>query len=750
MSETPLVRRQRRVATRDLPGLPSSGAGEVAGALAEVFGGLSRQIGEMKDRAAVDQGTREGAEAGFDPEFRPREDGTLYGQAYDAAGLRTAMSRLDTDMRRRLDEAYVRQGHDPAAFSEARDKIRADLIETLPPAMRPAVENDFARLALGYDRDIARQQAQALREADLAAITGQTEERLRSLQRQSYALGLDPQADAVLAEETESFRQLLLSYGPKEGFEFGGEVFPPDDARAGALTAMQIEAQLSQLGGVVAEGRFKGAFSRLSRLGDQERFLDEFRQSWVDGGGVAGALDMASFERLGRFMEAGINDRKAELRAQRAEVRENVAAIRARLRDYRAVTSSGLTPAPEEIASLRAAAAIYGDADLAAEAEALAETSDLARLAVRQSPVALQGLVNAERTRLQEGATPEDVARLEVLEDALSGMNAGLSSDPLSYANAAGVASIEPLDFSGSDGGASFAARRDAVRKVRATYGVKGAFFTDEEAGAFGDIVGSDPAATTDLAARLVRGFGDAAPDALAEISDHAPQLAEVGGLMLNGSSMATIRDIARGMTVRGEAGFADPLTPAEKTKYGGEVFGTAFLGNEERLIRVQNMAANIHAARIGPAGSVDKDTYKKALAEAAGAVFRDGVQYGGPAPIRGERVIVPNWIRANRAEEIFTRMTSWQYGELGEPVDRYGAEISARDLRRYHPVRLSDGVFALSRNRPGSGEPLELVADASGQHEDGIYRMDLNKIRGSISRLHPLWAEAENGGENE
>ena len=78
-------------------GAADSAAATYTGA-AKLFGQISDTIGKYADEVAIDQGQKAGAVAGFDPEFRPKGDLTLYAKAYDQAAIHTNKGQMQVNL----------------------------------------------------------------------------------------------------------------------------------------------------------------------------------------------------------------------------------------------------------------------------------------------------------------------------------------------------------------------------------------------------------------------------------------------------------------------------------------------------------------------------------------------------------------------------------------------------------------------------------------------------------------------------
>ncbi|MCI5045612.1 MAG: hypothetical protein MRY72_13025 [Aquisalinus sp.] len=738
MSDTRRVIGPRtRIKAAPLPqAITQSDGGQFAAGILQGLTTLGADVAQLADRSAERAGAKEGQFAGLDPEFRPRNDDTIRGRAFNAAARRTAGSQIEITLRQGIQQIYQDSGFDPVAFNEGLTNFKAQNVDTIADTdLRLLAEETFARTRFSYDRDIAREiERQRQVDAQAAAITDLSR-RQSDIQREAYALGLDAAADQVIGGQVEALRRTLLAYGPKGEFTIDDVTYEPDATRGGVYSAAQIARQLELVAESVAEGRFKGAFDRTGSLAGREAFLDNFRESYQENAGLSGEISFNTFERLGNYFESGIRELKSEERARVAETRAVLTQMRSRLGEYRSFAKDGLLPPADEMAGIEATALALGDEGLAAEAADIRQMADFAQTAAKTPPASLQNWINAERARAMEGgATPEVAARINLAETVLSGQTTALARDPLTYANRAGLVAITPLDFTGQDGGASFEARASAARQVSEHYGTPLKFMTDEEAGALNNMVTTGGDQFLAAAAAIETAFAGASTEVYAQVADKNPVFAHAGGLISAGASQTLLEDIAAGVSIAREEGFTTPITPSERRDNSAATLGDAFRYLPRARSSVEQTAAAIHNARSPFA--FDAEVYKRALQEAAGATYVDGVRFGGVTKVRGREVLSPTWIRHNRFDDALKTLTSEEIEAAGGTAfDRYGLAVSTVTMRNAYPVLVGDGKYVLSTKNPSTSTPVWL-ADESGER----YVLDLNAARSLIASRRPDW----------
>lgn len=721
--------------------------GAVAAVAADVMEGLSRTVGALADRAAQADGAQRGAADGMDPEFRPTGDLTIRGMAYDQAALRSHAVMLDGQIREDLAALYETTKHDPAAFDAGAKQIYQDRISNLPAQIQPDLAAGFERQTFSYTREIARTHEATVLAEDKAALQATLAARTADFGRMAYQLGLDPDADARLSAEGEDILGTLLQYGPKEAFSYGGKNFAADGTRAGLLAPDAIGAEMIALNDEAAVNRIKGAFDRTKGLAGQQKFLKSFQEDWAAGDGVAKSMSLPASEKLQNWMDAKIRDGLAEQRAIATAIRSEVTDIRGGLRDYRSGVNNGVMPSAGVVNSFMARAIATGDAGIIGEVRSFANLVDLGSAAARASPVELQQEISRQRAAANKGGvdSPDAAAKIELMENTLSGMNEALRKDPLTWAQRAGVVDVQPLVIMADPSTgqmqvdpAALQARRAPAQRVAAQYGVPFMPFTDEET-AYAKVIedqGGDNMLR--LTGTIFSAFGSDARTALAQLSDKAPALAHLGGLMANGADAGVLHAATAGFKMLAEAkgvsdgipkGISrDPAAVASATVISRRVAG-AFENLPELRAQVDRTAEAIYVGRRGLNSSWDPQAYARAYQEAAGATFTNGQAYGGIS----SGLLVPGWLKSDAIDDVIDGLTLEDY-RVNEnwqpPVDAEGKPLSLATLRQAVPVSLGPGLYEL--RLPSDGGATLQTRTPEG--EAVPYVLDLNNLRGRKS----------------
>ena len=550
-----------------------------------------------------------------------------------------------------------------------------------------------------------------------------------------------------------------------------------------SLNANAVRTDETQLGDALSEAL--GAVAALDLPEAQNAAaVAEVRRSLTKG--LVQGLNERDPERARALLEAGtfdgdlaegdkntlVNDNQVELRRREVERRQRAAQaqaerralqteLRQEVRGALGIMGEGFNPGGQVLADLERRAERLQDAQALAMLQDAKALNVFRTEASQLTPPDLQGFVNREATRLAEkpaakpsapGVTAFELERLKLAEELLGTMNRELGKDPLSFASRVGVVRLEPLqlfDPPAEDGGApDFPAARASIVKrisdalvVAGHYGVEPRFLTDEEAGqmasAFADNSVDGQMA---LLAAISQGFGTHTPDVLAEFRAEKPTIAHVGGLLTINGRPETARDALTGIKAL-EAGNAVLPPATEIAEWGDDVLGTAFGSVPATRSAVLDTAKAIYhtrAVRRGQAApeDVDEALFKRALQEAAGAVFtpRD-VQFGGIATWRGNEVVVPPEIAADDFADVIRRLED-QDLELasdggGAPRHEDGTPFTAEELHDdAYLVSIGHGRYLVSMTDPVDGPPAWVMGTGPNSH----YVLDLTRIARQIA----------------
>jgi len=739
---------RRRVASAREPNLDfSSGAGAGANSVAQSLSRISANIGRHRDAAVAREGESSGRLAGMDPEFRPMEGDTIRARAHNAAAVRTYSARLEVDARRQLDEIYLANRDNPAAFAEAATALRNGFRDSrVFDEVAPDFEDMFDRAMIPYARESARGEIARSVDSARASAGEQVEARVISIERSASLAGLDDAADQILDAELGSLNELLVSYGPAGAFEFQGVSYDADPARSGALTATQMQTILTESRERTAAARVMGAFGRVDGAGAQSQFRASFVAD-IEAGEYE-SLDQATIDRTLTRMDSAIaRGQAANDRARRTVLRS----LETALADATRVADAGLSPGEAVYDAIESQAlALGGD-----EGAALAIDARRGRLvfnATEQVRVMPLNDVNQwlmdERTRLAatEGATVLEAERLTAVEQTYREMTTRLASDPLSFANDAGLIDLQADTDVVTDFGAgtvpSWALNRvETAEAVAQHYGVAARYFTSAERTGIAAAIDAGEASALVSAQQIVSAFGADAPAALEELAPDQPLLAHIGGLLADNPQSRAAPDAQAGIDLAAVPGFQSRLDPARIDRARsvaalGDLATT--MPHTAQIVRATaDHIYEIRAARGGISEArFSEEIYNRAVNDALGAQYdARGRQYGGLATYRGRTIVAPSSIRADRFDDVIRDLGDIDTSALDPMYDSTGAAIPFTDLRRAHLSPAGDGRVFVIFGEPDSAGASSPV-DATGEP----YQLDLDIIADQIRAVHPDW----------
>ncbi|MFK8250187.1 hypothetical protein [Ancylobacter terrae] len=313
-----------------MPGaeLDNGAAGRAA---ASVFGGLADQLGVIADRAAAregeDAGLAAGAAAATGAPLDLRRDGTIRGDAYDAAAERAYSWRLAANLDDALGEAFDANADNPDGFNAAVAQQRERFLKDpnlSDPQVREAFERNFAERSRTYGnavqrQAVARQRADAQAAADEQFVAARGE-----FERRSFVLGGTRGGDEELDKEYRVNASII------DGQMAAGAITPAEGRR---------RKDEMRLAGVRA--RIRGTYDNLPDLAAKEKFAAGLIDAWGTGEGPLGQLDYNTVYGLQSQL---IGQARAERAAAEQENLEGRIELKAALNDD--VASLGATGKP--------------------------------------------------------------------------------------------------------------------------------------------------------------------------------------------------------------------------------------------------------------------------------------------------------------------------------------------------------------------------------------------------------------------
>jgi len=291
--------------------LPRGGAGVAAASFSAVVNQVLERRQDRADRAAVEEASAAGAEAGnAAPGTEMEGGGALYRDAYNRAAMDAGSRRLEISARDELDRLAREHEADPDAFSRAASALRDGMAGSMPQGMRARFSAGWDILARPAFNQILAAQRQRTGEQAIASYNEVLPRRFASIDRLGRASIRDPAAAQALRMEESSALEDLVRLGPRSAFTFAGREYAADPTRSGALTLPEMVRQRQQIEerGLVATAM--GAFEAGPRT---ESWVNEWsrRELSREGSGLTPEL----VRRIEREMRSEV----ARLSALRTE-----------------------------------------------------------------------------------------------------------------------------------------------------------------------------------------------------------------------------------------------------------------------------------------------------------------------------------------------------------------------------------------------------------------------------------------------
>lgn len=660
--------------------------------------------------------------------WRPRGDNTIFGRAYDEAGTRAYLQQVDTEMRSITGQIYDAYKDDPAAMKKALASAKKLMLDPVEGHVFAEIAPDFSigfdRMAESYlsqGRDNYRAKIERQDKADFITSTTSLESDIASRVER-----LDPKnpntADAIASA------QAALDDHYDSAVQRG--ILEPDEAARAKVERRRGTALAfykKQADGLDADGVAK--------------MRKDMAADYVDGG--IDGLDGDGWQTLSTGLERLEADKRLKSRQATEDYQARGDAQAARV-------AAGFDPDPAALGRLvlDTGSSAEGKAAMVETYAKISAASAINDLSLQQGRDYVAGL------RKQYGDAPS-AAQLRTLafaEDTLAKKRVALATDPVSYAEARGVVPATPSLVeaqSGDDVVTIMASRTRNAQDAAERYGIAPRYLKDGEAKAVAAAVRANPAQGAVLAAGIVGGAGDRAPEVLAEFGQDAPMISEAGAILAFGGSPRAAEDVilgyGRGADGKVQKGLKPEAAAASYQDVAGDALALAAKDND----RIGRAAASIARHRISVEG-VEPDSdeadaiYRQAVQEAAGATFDRGVQFGGFADVGGP-VLVPPTMRADSFGEVLASITDADLATLAvKPKAGVGyyaagrggggrvAKGLAATLQGARPVIVKGG-YAFAYGDPASDDP-QFVQDEKG----GVFVLDLGALAPKLAARIP------------
>ena len=431
--------------------------------------------------------------------------------------------------------------------------------------------------------------------------------------------------------------------------------------------------------------------------------------------------------------EAGVE--KAQT-ARKAEFKPIVDNLVNEIADFQKIVDSGRAVESGDIAKLIEAVSNVPEdlrQDLTEDVMALNITSATAEAVGNMTPAEAAGYIRSLGAGI-EGIgdagldTPVEIETYDLAKKMLSGMEAELKKDPLSYAMRVGLndangnaIEITPIDFTNPDATIETMKKRiNDATIVSSKYSTPVTYFTPQERSMLAEVMDSaDRSQRMFILGGIVDGAGQAAPDMMAEISKTAPEFAGIGALVVN-ERMDAANFALRGMD-KLKGGYKPPEFTASNTDVLFNAKTTEalrYLPNTIGITREVATAIYADMANTNNLQNFDEDLWEDAINLALGA---DGAGNGGIQEVRGANTLVPPNLSSDDIEAALKAMTpeSIAAASGGQVLSaEYAEEISGRGMfsrdNNYKPISYGGNNFVLVYGDPSTGEPI-YVFDETG-----------------------------------
>lgn len=683
-----------------------SAASETATAMQRV----ATTMGSIADEAAIAEGAAAGKAAGLDPNFRPDGGMTLRAKAYDEAAIKTYANTLDANLRNDMQATFEAHKNDPANLKSAFDKLQSEYqTKHVFPDIAGDFASQFARLRMPYqNKALSNLEEDQKDKARASTITS-----LSAIQTNAARLAAadpaNPQTATLVAAEAaradakidDALSSEAISAEAAAKLKLRTRDAIVSSAALAQADALKTPEEIAAYRANVKAKFAKGEFNGLS--GDGYQSLD------------AGLQQLESQKRTA-------------LNAGAAQLSKN-------LDDYIERAANGYVMSPAEWTAFQAS-----DAAKTPKGAAILQSGEaklkIAGLLGRMSIDDASRMVSTMRAQANSsgGASSADADVIGFAEQQLRKQRTALDTDQLGYAEQRRlVPAVAPIDFQGFSQApdptlaagplaAQFRDRTAQARAIGSELSRAPQFLRPDEKDRLKEIVDRGGAPALALAGAIVKGADSDAPAILREISGDAPVLAQAGNIIANGGSLSAARDAFEAAKIKATTGKELPgVPPTVSGKIVRDSFGTAYarLGEDAGVIRAtadQIARTRLAQGSIDPKSNDAEKIYTRALQEAAGATFVDGVQYGGVTTYNARdwtgsatKVPVPPGIRADAIRDVIRSISDADLSALNTPPRASdGKSFTARDLASAIPVAVRGG-YRFAQGDPSSNDPKYL-----------------------------------------
>lgn len=663
-----------------------------------------------------------------------RQDGTIRGEAFDAAATRAYGWRMQAGLTTELAAAYDANEDSPAGYEKAVAKIRQQYLDADPimqqGPMREAFERTLAEKLAPARLSIRARHEAKLAAAARAAATEALEAQRAELERDAYNLGANPAAAELLAGRVARVHQQIAAA-----------------AADGTITPAAAEKYRKAVDRTVLNARTEGTFAALEGPDAKAEFALSVMQEYASGKGPFAALSLEEAQGLSDTLYRRATAERTRLTAEQKGEAGRIEALIADDIAATAATGEGLDLAAAGLDPERASVLLGADKmrkwqqDKALAARGWAATSGMEIESEAEIAARLEAL------RPKEAGAGFAVQQ-EIYAAAYKHAGALLEerkTDPLGQAHRGGLVELAPLDTTSPETlAASLEQRRSQALTVAGAYGIAPQVFRPEERAALSRALLDTPELLPGFAVTVSERMGDLAPVALEELTETGPELAHAAGVALATGSPGVAADIAAVLAARRDKTLTAKMPSDGKLgTAAGQVLGPALGGSpatRAAVVSVANLlfereanAVGFDPADIDKPDSAAKAAYQRAMERALGARWANGVKYGGLAEVNGRPIVAPSDMPASEPQRILDTLSDADLAALPPIESGNGVPVRASDLRRGHLVTVGDGLYRVALGEPESFDPQWVTAP-----DGSFWTLDLAAIQASRAERAP------------
>lgn len=741
---------------------------ESAGTANRLFAGTIKLLKERAGRDAARKGIVDGQQGILNTELLFKD--TYRGRAYTEAATTNYLNTLELNTRENTNKIILANPENALKAEAEVNSFLEGMLEEMPPELKERIGPQYLlqsriNAAPGIGRIRTNQRKTIIAQEEATAIAND----------QAVARDIPLQAQNLLSDEPKARNESLLAVlQNRESIEarFDSKIVDTEGEVIGAFDPVKTQGALGIFDKDTSISAIKSQF-----LDDpnKEGYLSDFRQGKLDKSyqiqNQEGELvldlrpNRKTRDALGKWMGAEITRQRAAASRRRTNITRDVGEI---VDIYK---KGGNVPA-QMIMDARQRAVQVGAQDQVARIEEWVDFSNqmesfrLMRPSQLASHLAqIDQSFNAARDN-DALITDTAIEQRDAVEGLLDEMTKELATDSLAWGNTVGIIEISPVLFDARPtveiGGQQVNTRQLMTKRVQDAiavsnqYGTPLRFLTKQDGQLFNNVL-DDP----DVTGRQILGaigstvgFGEFQDNVLAEISDKAPVLAQIGGLQKEGAPMTTLGDATDGLVSMKSGNNVINTGSIDVKAITAETLGRAYASSPRTLKAVVDTAEAIYttrALRQGLAGDVfDDELWVESLQAAAGGEVLDGDQVGGVTEYNGFKTMAPSGTKADDFESAVDSLAAddWAKGGVNGPALRTRApqkpgekfEVTEavdvpeilNQMDDMSLVAVEDGKYMIvQENELGGFDPLRGPTDPTSDIpaiRNGFYVLDFKK----------------------